>query len=137
MLRRNERAGARQLVGRLAILAAAVVAVFAVPLVASGGQGGLSPAQLSSQGWHCFDHPTLGVHCAAPGQEWPPSGPTSQLLYFFNTHDVESTVPDFTGTETLLHDDLYHGQPCPTQPGGYVSLAGLGLDYWACHRQMP
>ena len=106
-------------------------------MIAAGGKGGLSPKQLNDQGWHCFDHPTLGVHCAAPGQEWPPTGPTTQLLYFFNTHDVTSDVPDYTGTETLLRDDLYHGQPCPTQPGGYANLASLGLNYWGCHRQLP
>lgn len=122
---------------KISIAVVPIVAAITIAGTALGGAGGLSPAQLSSQGWHCFDHPTLGVHCAAPGQEWPPSGPTTQLLYFFNTHDVNSTVPDYTGTETLLHDDRYNGQPCPTQPGGYVYLGGLGLDYWACHRQMP
>lgn len=113
-----------------------VVAAMLAPM-AVGGRGGLSPAQLSAHGWHCFDHPTLGVHCAAPGQEWPPVGPTSQLLYFFNTHDITSTVPDYTGTETLLRKDKFHGQPCPTQPGGWVDLAPLGLNYYGCHRQLP
>ncbi len=110
------------------------VAALLLPMAAVGAAGGLSPKQLNDQGWHCFDHPTLGVHCAAPGQEWPPTGPTTQLLYFFNTHDVTSDVPDFTGTETLLRDDLYHGQPCPTAASGeYNHLAALG--YWACHRR--
>lgn len=122
---------------KISLVLAPVVAAIAIAGTAFGEGGGLSPAQLNSSGWHCFDHPTLGVHCAPPGQEWPPSGPTTQLLYFFNTHDVTSTTPDYTGTETLLRGDRYHGQPCPTQPGGYVYLGGLGLDYWACHRQMP
>lgn len=126
----------RSTVALAAVALPLVLAAVLVPM-ALGGQGGLSPAQLNDHGWHCFNHPTLGVHCAAPGQEWPPTGPTSQLLYFFNTHDVTSTTPDYTGTETLLRSDKYHGQPCPTQPGGYAYLGGLGLDYWGCHRQLP
>jgi hypothetical protein len=85
----------------------------------------------------------LGVHCAQPGQPWPPTGqPHIQLLYFFNTTDVNSTVPDFTGTETLIRVDLYQGQPCPTEPGpngGYTYLPDIGipLDYYGCHRRTP
>lgn len=106
----------------------------ALPVAAASKAGGLSPAQLNDHGWTCFDVPELGVHCAAPGQEFPPTGPTTQLLYFFNTTDETSTVPDFTGTETLLRNDFYHGQPCPTATSGeYNFLAGLG--YWACHRR--
>ncbi len=109
-----------------------------LPFSAAGGKGGLSPKQLNDQGWTCFNVPTLGVHCAAPGQEWPPTGPTAQLLYFFNTTDPMSSVPDFSGTETLLRDDKYHGQPCPTTASGEYNLLGDlggGAEYWACHRQ--
>ncbi|HET9322797.1 MAG TPA: hypothetical protein VFO03_02890 [Gaiellaceae bacterium] len=86
---------------------------------------------------------TLGVHCAPPGQPFPPTGqPHIQLLYFFNTTDPNSAVPDFTGTETLIRADLYRGEPCPTEPGpngGYTYLPdiGLPLNYYACHRQTP
>ena len=119
-----------------ALVLPAIVAVVLAPM-AIGGQGGLSAAQLNSQGWTCFNVPGLGVHCSPPGQEWPPTGPHAQLLYFFNTTNPNSTTPDFTGTETLTRNDLYNGQPCPTQPGGQVYLGGLGLNYWACHKQMP
>jgi hypothetical protein len=114
-----------------------VAAALLVPLTAAGGKGGLSPQQLNDQGWTCFDVPGLGVHCAAPGQEWPPTGPTAQLLYFFNTTDPTSSVPDFSGTETLLRADKYHGQPCPTAASGEYNFLGslAGTAYWACHRQ--
>lgn len=122
------------------VLIVVVGALLALPLVASGGSGGLSPAQLNDQGWTCFNVPTLGVHCSPPGKPFPPSAPTSQLLYFFNTTDPSSDVPDFTGTETLIRADIYHGQPCPTEPGpdgGYHFLGdlGAGAEYYACHRR--
>jgi hypothetical protein len=115
-----------------------VASALLLPITAAGAKksGGLSPEQLNEHGWTCFNVPGLGVHCSAPGQEWPPTGPTAQLLYFFNTTDPTSDVPDFTGTESLLRDDFYHGQPCPTTASGeYNFLGNLGLDYWGCHRR--
>lgn len=126
---------------RFIVLVIPLVAAAALllPLTAAGGPGGLTPAQLNQQGWTCFNVPGLGVHCVAPGQEWPPTGPTAQLLYFFNTTNPTSTVPgDFTGTETILRDDKYHGQPCPTTASGeynFLGDLGGGAEYWACHRQ--
>jgi hypothetical protein len=112
--------------------------VLLLPIAAVGASGGLSPKQLNEHGWTCFNVPGLGVHCSAPGQEWPPTGPTAQLLYFFNTTDPTSAVPDFTGTETLLRDDFYHGQPCPTTGSGeynFLGDLGGGAGYWGCHRR--
>lgn len=128
----------RRFVAPLIVLVAVVGVLLALPMTAASTPGGLSPAQLKDHGWFCFVHPTLGVHCSPPGQEWPPTGPTVQLLYFVNTFDVDSTVPDFSGYETLLRDDKFgDGKPCPTQPGGYVFIGALapgGPEYWACHR---
>ena len=130
------------------LIAAAGLAL-AIPLAtASGGSGGLSAGQLSKAGWICFNVVSpvvgpLGVHCAPPGQGFPPTGqPHIQLKYFFHTTDPNSTVPDYTGTETLIRADLYHGQPCPTEPGpngGYTFLPdiGLPLPYYGCHRRTP
>ena len=84
------------------VIPVVAAAALALPVAASGSSGGLSPAQLSAHGWTCFDVHGLGVHCAPPGQPWPHTQPVVQLLYFFNTTDPSSTVPDFTGTETLL-----------------------------------
>jgi hypothetical protein len=111
-------------------------AALALPVAAGGSSGGLSPKQLGDAGWTCFNVPGLGVHCAAPGQAWPPTEPVVQLLYFFNTTDPSSSVPDFTGTETLIRADIFNGQPCPTQPGeSYTDLSSLGLNYWGCHHR--
>lgn len=125
-----------------------IAAALVLPAAASSTPGGLSPKQLSDSGWTCFDVYTpvvgqLGVHCVPPGQAFPPTGqPHVQLLYFFHTTDPASTVPDFTGTETLIRADLYQGEPCPTEPGpggGYTYLPDISipLDYYACHRQTP
>jgi hypothetical protein len=119
----------------LCCVIAAALAFPGAALAAPNTGGGLSPKQLSDSGWTCFDVPGLGVHCAPPGK-WPPTDPSVQLLYFFNTHDPNSDVPDFTGTETLRRSDLFNDQPCPTEPSGtYTDLSGLGLDYFACHRR--
>ena len=129
----------------LSLLAATALAF---PAAASSAHGGLSPKQLNDHGWTCLNVDTpivgaLGVHCSPPGQPFPPTGqPHVQLLYFFNTTDPRSDVPDFTGTESLIRADLYQGQPCPTEPGpngGYTYLPdiGLPLEYYACHRLTP
>jgi len=130
--------GERESLMRRFMIALVAAAALAAPLTAAGGSGGLSPKQLNDQGWTCFNVPGLGVHCSAPGQEWPPTGPTAQLLYFFNTTDPASDVPDFTGTETLLRDDYYRGQPCPTEASGeynFLGDLGGGASYWGCHRR--
>jgi hypothetical protein len=127
---------------------AAVMLSLAIPLTSGGAPGGLSAGQLNDAGWTCFNVETpivgpLGVHCAPPGQPFPPVGqPHIQLLYFFHTTDPTSRVPDYTCTETLIRQDLYHGQPCPTMPapdGGYTYLPDIGipLPYYGCHRQVP
>ena len=121
---------------RRLMIALVAASALAVPMAAAGGSGGLSPAQLQNAGWTCFPVPGLGVHCAAPGKPWPPTEPTVQLLYFFNTTNPSSSAPDFTGTETLIRADIFNGQPCPTAPSGqYTFLGGLGLNYYGCHRR--
>jgi hypothetical protein len=114
-----------------------IVAALLLPLTAAAQRRGLSPKQLNDHGWTCFNVPGLGVHCAEPGQEFPPTQPVVQLLYFFNTTDPTSDVPDFTGTETLLRADKYHGQPCPTEASGeyfFIGDLGGGVEYYGCHR---
>lgn len=119
------------------VLSLVAAVSLALPLAAKADTagGGLTPKQLGDAGWTCFFVPGLGVHCAPPGK-WPPTGEEVQLLYFFNLTDPNSNVAgELTGTESLIRDDVFNGQPCPTEPSGeYASLAGLGLDYHACHR---
>jgi hypothetical protein len=110
------------------LLVAAAALVLSLAVVSqSSARGGLSAGQLNSHGWTCFNVPSLGVHCSPPGQPWPPTKPHQVLLYFFHTTDPTSRVPDFTGTESLLRKDHFHGQPCPTEGGAYTDLTFLGL----------
>jgi hypothetical protein len=112
-------------------------AALALPMSASAQDqgGGLTPSQLTAAGWTCFFVPGLGVHCAPPNK-WASGDRSIQLLYFFNLTDPASNdAGQLTGTETLLRSDTYNGQPCPTEgQATYTDLAGLGLDYFACHR---
>lgn len=108
------------------IASAALLAALAGPVSA----GGVSPAQLQRAGWDCFNVPTLGVHCSPPGVTPIGSGNATPLLYFFNTTDPNETDTEFSGTEQILLEDAYHGQPCPQE----------GEDEWhdlgpirACH----
>ena len=104
------------------LIAAAGLAL-AIPLATASGSGGLSAGQLSKAGWTCFNVVSpvvgpLGVHCAQPGQGFPPTGqPHIQLLYFFHTTDPNSTVPDYTGTETLIRADSTTDSHVPPSPG--------------------
>jgi hypothetical protein len=59
-----------------------------------------------------------------------------QLLYF-DTTDPSSDDANLMGTETLLRSDLFHGQPCPTEPSGRYHFVGdldEGVIYYGCHR---
>ena len=106
----------------------------ALATAAAGQTGGLSPKQLSDHGWICVN--ATGVHCAPPGTSLPPTAPTLQLLYF-DTTDPSSDDANLLGTETLLRSDLFHGQPCPTEPSGeyhVVGDLGGGVTYYGCHR---
>jgi hypothetical protein len=127
------------------LMTLAAGAVLAMPLAAAAHTGtagtgagtnttGLTPHNLVVAGWTCFNVPGLGVHCAPPGK-WPPTDPEVQLLYFFNLSDPNSDQPGLTGTESLIRDDMFKGQPCPTSPEGqFDDLSSLGLPYFGCHR---
>jgi len=123
----------------ISLVVGAVLALsFATVSQSGASKAGLSPNQLNEHGWTCFNVPGLGVHCSPPGQHWPPTQIHVQLLYFFNTTDPSSDAPDFTGTESLVRDDHFHGQPCPTEPDGEYHLLGDlggGAEYWGCHRR--
>jgi hypothetical protein len=136
--------------GRLiTILALAGVAACAV--VASAPAGGVSPAQLSQAGWSCVYpgdfNPT--IHCFPPGQlEGVLAGTArSALLITFATNDPTAEEAPLLGTERMIRGDLFHNQPCPTDPpggpGGATTSPPLyewsylgprfGWDYYICH----
>lgn len=118
---------------RRAIIIAALLGAAATVAPVPASAGGVGPAQLTSAGWDC--PVVLGaIHCAPPGGLARVLSGEAETMAFlvFQTSDGE-----FLGTELIVRDDLFSGQPCPTDPpsGEYTHLLPLlGLDYWACHR---
>lgn len=108
----------------ITITSAALALAIAVPVSAHG----VSPAKLAAAGWECFNVEGLGVHCFPPGHH--ASTATLTVLYFATTDPADTDAP-FSGTELLLREDLYHGQPCPQE--GTDSWHLLPFGYYACH----
>ena len=114
---------------------ALVIAAVAALSVAAGSAAGGSNAtidQAQAAGWDCNPHVLIVgyFHCAPPGG-------TSVAELIAGT-DVPSIVlrvyrPDgtFAGTEHLMRDDLYQGQPCPQD--NLAVWDQLPFGYVACH----
>lgn len=131
----------------LVVLAGAAAGV----LVASAPGAAVSPAQLAKAGWTCFLPPPFNpnVHCAPPGQfEAIESGQARAGMFVaFATNDLNATSAPRLGNERLIRGDLFHGQPCPTDPPGGPPGAStrpplyewswlyprFGWDYYICH----
>jgi hypothetical protein len=107
---------------RLVTIVALAGAVALCAVVPSARAQGLSPAQLAQAGWSCFLPPSFNpnVHCAPPGQlEAIESGQARAAMFIaFATDDVNATSAALLGTERLIRGDLFHNQPCPTDPPG-------------------
>jgi hypothetical protein len=108
----------------------------------SASASGLSPGQLSEQGWTCV-FSVHAVHCIPPGIPLVPDIVTGQVPAFtslvFDTKDPRAQDAPFLGTEHNIRKDLFQGQPCPTDPSfnfQYVLLPTIGVNipYYACHR---
>jgi hypothetical protein len=92
-------------------------------------------------GWDCL-YVVHAVHCAAPGVLAKATSGTAETfaVLVFDTMDPASDNAPFLGKEFNVRADLFHGQPCPTDPPSrqytYLGPGGLelGLDYYACHR---
>lgn len=113
-------------------LLAAAVAALAAAVPASA----VTTSQLQKAGWICIAPlpVTDELHCGHPGGLARLLGGEARavtLLVF------DSSGTEFLGTEINVRGDVFHGQPCPTDPPTYeyTSLAPIfGIDYWACHR---
>ena len=119
---------------RLMIITAALVAMVAVPTVYSTAEGS-SPGQHEDAGWTCIvPLPGDNIHCAPPGGlDRVVSGEAETMV--FKVFDVNDET--FIGTELIVREDIFKGQPCPTDPPSrqYTDLEPLlGLPYFACHR---
>jgi hypothetical protein len=91
--------------------------------VATVGAAGHTASQLEDAGWACeVAGPHDWVHCSKDKSVNPNTIP---VKVFSNDGS------DFLGTELLIRDDLYNGQPCPQEGGGEYFLLPFG--YRACH----
>ena len=106
-------------------------------LAASAGSAGAASApQLEKAGWTCIAPlpVTDELHCFGPNG--------LQRLFTEEAKAVKAVVFDPTGQEFLgaemnIRGDVFHGQPCPTDPPSYeYTYLGpiFGVNYWACHR---
>jgi hypothetical protein len=104
------------------VLTAAFAAISIFPSGAHGS--GLRADQLVSAGYDCFPAGPHGwVHCLL-GRK------LGQRVIPVKVFSVDGS--DFLGTEQLLREDVYAGQPCPQDGlGQWDSQAVPG--YYACH----
>lgn len=136
----------------LVIFGLVVVAVAAVSAAAPAQ--GVNPAQLQRAHWSCVNPAAAfpanpNVHCFPPGKlEGVIAGTVeTTLLMTFATSDVNAEEAPLLGTERMIRADLFHDQPCPTDPpGGPPGAASspplyqwsylgprFGWDYYICH----
>ena len=91
--------------------------------VATVGAAGHNASQLERAGWTCgIAGPHGWLHCSKDKGGNPS---TIEVKVFNGAGD------EFLGTELLIRDDLYNGQPCPQEGGGEYFLLPFG--YRACH----
>lgn len=118
------------MLGRLTTIATVTALLLLGLLAGAAGAQGVSPDRLTDAGWDCFLIPELGIHCTEDASSLEP-GPD------FGTDDAVPVLvfdvadEEFLGTELLLHDRVFDGQPCPQDGGSYAAVAGG--TYWACH----
>lgn len=109
--------------GNRGIVAAAIGLLLLIGAPAASAASG--PATLTAAGWTCFVPPGDVVHCQPPGTKM--GNPTITLRVFGGIDPSAASAP-FLGTELLVREDLYHGQPCPRN-----EWIILPFGYRACH----
>lgn len=118
----------------LAVLStvALLMAMMAGPATAASGP---DPDRLDDAGWLCFGHTTAAIHCLPDGGAVFSGEAMTSIILTWGTDTGE-----FWGTELLVHEDIYNGQPCPQDEVGgetttYIPLPELGLQlpYLVCH----
>jgi hypothetical protein len=116
-----------------------VVAALGVSGTAASSSSQATKAQAVAAGWDCSPNITiLGYfHCAAPGS---PSlldlitGAATPPTLHLNVYNGETEL--LAGTEQLIRADLFRGQPCPQEGGGWGPLNFYGSsdpEYYGCH----
>jgi hypothetical protein len=122
------------------LLIAMLLGLLAALPVSTVSAQGVSPAQLQRAGWSCLLPPAFNpnVHCFPPGQlEGIISGDAEVATSLaFATTDLAATDAPLLGTERVIRADLFHGQPCPTDPPSFEYswlFPRFGWDYYICH----
>jgi hypothetical protein len=117
---------------RKKLLFVVVLLVLLTSTVVAASAGGHNADQLSNAGWFCVNAgPHNWTHCFTPGFD-----PTSESL---NVKVFSEDGDTFLGTELLIRDDIYKGQPCIQDGGGAYDLLPAAPDgpfpvaYRACH----
>lgn len=102
-----------------------MVSLVAIGLLASGNAAaGLTADKLEKAGYICFnDGPSNFTHCLLERHLGNPVVPIKVL-----TEDGQQLL----GTEQLLREDRYRGQPCP-QGGLDMWEFNADIGYFACH----
>jgi hypothetical protein len=138
---------------RLLITIAALLTVAVLSVAPGASAQGVSPAQLTQAGWDCVNPAAAfpanpNVHCFAPGQLAGVVAGTAASAHVitFATPDVNATQAPMLGTERMIRADLFHNQPCPTDPPGYPGVTTspplyewsylgprFGWNYYICH----
>ncbi len=120
---------------RRLLVATSTVAMVVGLLAGPAAAAGPDPGQLADAGWFCFGHTTAAFHSVPDGEAlFSGQAATSTVLTW------GTATGEFWGTELLVHEDLYKGQPCPQddvggEPGAYLHASELGspLPYFVCH----
>lgn len=119
-----------------------IAAALAVALPANSATAGPPADRMADAGMTCFEH-LDAWHCG-PQVDDLFAGEEPETVMLMTWGFDENGEPDeFWGTELLVHDDVYGGQPCPQDPrddlggapGPYIDVEDLGvpLPYVVCH----
>ena len=118
----------------LLLLVLASAAAFLALGLSSGAASahGNNSGRLANAGWTCFPAgPASNTHCVNPGGAGNGHAKAIGVMVF------SPTGHPFLGTELLISNDVYNGQPCATDGGGaYHDLSGDAPDFLpfsACH----
>lgn len=102
-----------------------VLAVLCFGFFGSSLAGGSTLGQAARAGYDCFDIGDGLGHCI----NWKSAGGKALTLLVFESMDPDA---EKIATEILLHESVYHDQPCPQEERAHWVYLG-GLRYYACH----
>lgn len=107
-------------------------------VAAHGGGQGNTPQELMANGWVCWPRLINNItHAFCMNPSFDPAFPNvdqlpaSVINKIFKVSDSTFANPVYLGTSVYLREDLYAGQPCPSnaQPD-WVSM--IGGRYYNC-----